>query len=150
MPPECAQIHRRIHIRAADDDQEAQIEIEHLNAAVSAICHVDFQALARGDPTGLVELSICPARRANSPQKRAIGRQFLDAVIPGIGHKQIAGHVEGQAFGVEKLPIATAYFAKNSLKAKIDLHLGAHRSNPHQREDDQQKKNRSHKIYPKK
>src|SRR5215831_7684404 len=68
---------------------KAAIGIEHLQAVVLEVGHVNSSILINGDPGGPIELPITLSRRAKLQQEPAVWGEFLDAVVAPVDHVHI-------------------------------------------------------------
>src|SRR5262249_4090304 len=68
---------------------KAAIGIEHLQAVVLEVGHVNSAILINGDAGGAIELPIALSRRTKLQQEPAVWGKFLDAVVAPVGHVHI-------------------------------------------------------------
>ena len=108
--------------------QEFPIRIEHKHALVAGIGDINPSIGSNCNPARPPE-AICPIAGLSgmAPLEQEFARlvEFLDAVIPGISHKHVAGGTDGNAPRLLELPGGVAFAAPLTQKAPVgrqDLH----------------------------
>src|SRR5262249_51239852 len=71
---------------ASQRGDKIAIGIEHLQAVVLEVGHVNGAILIHGDSSGPIELAITLSRSAKLHQKPAIGGEFLNTIVAPVGH----------------------------------------------------------------
>src|SRR2546427_8608911 len=84
------------------------IGIEHLQAVVLEVGHVNGAILIHGDPGGPIELAITLSRSAKLHQKPAIWGEFLNAIVAPVGHVHIPMLVKIDAPGDVEFAVTAA------------------------------------------
>src|SRR5262245_11747713 len=74
---------------ASQSGDKAAIGIEHLQAVVLEVSHVNGAILIHGDSGGPIELAITLSRSAKLHQKPTIGGEFLNAIVAPVSHVHI-------------------------------------------------------------
>src|SRR2546422_7022529 len=89
---------------ASQRGEKAAIGIEHLQAVVLEVGHVNGAILIHSDSGGPIELAITLSRSAKLHQKPALWGEFLHAVVAPIGHVHIPIFVYIYTPGDAELP----------------------------------------------
>src|SRR5712691_2240131 len=95
------------------------IGIEHLQAVVLEVGHVNGSILIHGDAGGPIELAITLSRSAKLHQKPAIWGEFLHAIVAPVGHVHIPMLVNIDAPGYAELAVTAA--AATPLEQELPL-----------------------------
>src|SRR5207248_10853442 len=96
------------HGRASQRSDKTAIGIEHLQAVVLEVGHVNNAILIHGDAGGPIELAIPLSRRAKLQQELAIWGEFLNAVVAPVGHVYVPMLVDIDAPGDVELAVTAA------------------------------------------
>src|SRR6266446_37281 len=93
---------------ASQRGDKAASGIEHLQAVVLEVGHVNDAILIHGDSGGPIELAVTLSRRAKLQQEPAIGAEFLNAIVAPVSHVHIPVLVYIDAPGDVQLAITAA------------------------------------------
>src|SRR5262245_55178006 len=96
---------------ASQFGDKAAISIEHLQAVVLEVGHVNRAVLINGDSGRPIELPITLSRRAKIQQEPTVWGEFLNAVVAPIGHIHVAILVDINAPGDVELAVTAALAA---------------------------------------
>jgi hypothetical protein len=107
----------------ADGEQEASLLIENLKIVEHGVERVETPGAIKCDPLGTAKVTRGIAQSADFPFVFAIGGEFLDAAVHGIGDVQKAQVIAGEVGGKIELPIAAATGSKFLQKVSREIKL---------------------------